>query len=227
MTVALDHLVVISNSLDEGIAWCEQQLGVTPAPGGEHPLMGTHNRLLSIDGPGFACAYLEIIAIQPDVRPLRQAPLHRWFDMDDPVLMQQVRNHGPQLRHWVARTDRLHAALQTCISYGWDRGHALEVSRMTPQGMLKWQISVRDDGQRLLNGVLPTLIEWGAVHPVKAMPASGVGLSRLILQHPLHRKLQAWASDIGLQGVEWADGPGTLLAELETPKGRVLVGSPA
>ena len=37
----LDHLVIMANSLDEGVAWCEATLGVTPGPGGEHPLMGT------------------------------------------------------------------------------------------------------------------------------------------------------------------------------------------
>ena len=32
-------------------------------PGGEHPLMGTHNRLLRIDSAEFPSAYLELIAI--------------------------------------------------------------------------------------------------------------------------------------------------------------------
>ena len=39
----------------------EGALGATPAPGGHHPLMGTHNQLLSL-GPG---EYLEVIAIDP------------------------------------------------------------------------------------------------------------------------------------------------------------------
>ena len=43
-----------------------------------------------------------------------------------------------------------------------DRGHVLEASRDTPAGRLAWQITVRDDGQRLFYGALPTLIEWGA-----------------------------------------------------------------
>ena len=59
----LDHLVTMANSLDEGVAWCEATLGVTPGPGGEHPLMGTHNRLLRIDSDAFSHAYLELIAI--------------------------------------------------------------------------------------------------------------------------------------------------------------------
>jgi len=87
---ALDHLVVIATSLDEGVAWCEQTLGVSPGPGGQHPLMGTHNRLLRIGGPGFERAYLEILAIEPGVQPQRPAPLKRWFDFDDAALAQRM-----------------------------------------------------------------------------------------------------------------------------------------
>ena len=49
----LDHLVIMANTLNEGVAWCEATLGVTPGPGGEHPLMSTHNRLLRIDSKAF------------------------------------------------------------------------------------------------------------------------------------------------------------------------------
>ena len=48
MRSRIDHLVVAASSLDQGVAWCEATLGVTPGPGGEHPLMGTHNRLLRV-----------------------------------------------------------------------------------------------------------------------------------------------------------------------------------
>lgn len=227
MNAALDHLVVIADSLDVGVAWCEQTLGVTPGPGGQHPLMGTHNRLLRIDSPGWPRAYLEIIAIEPGAQPLRQPPLHRWFDMDDAKLMSSVRAHGPRLLHWVARTNHLGQALATTQQAGWDRGEALQASRMTPRGLLEWQISVRPDGQRLLDGVLPTLIEWGAVHPADAMPASGLALRLLQLQHPEHRRLQSWAQAIGLEQVEWHGGPAMVQATLDTPRGPVVLTSQA
>ena len=227
MSAALDHLIVIADSLDAGVAWCEQTLGVTPGPGGQHPLMGTHNRLLRIDSPGWPRAYLEIIAIEPGVQPLREPPLRRWFDMDDAALMAQVRTQGPRLLHWVARTDPLAQALTATQAAGWDRGEALQASRMTPQGLLAWQISVRPDGQRLLDGVLPTLIEWSTVHPADAMPASGVTLRQLRLQHPQHNRLQTWAKAIGLGQVEWQDGPAAVQATLETPRGQVVLSSQA
>ena len=59
----VDHLVVAAATLAQGVAWCEATLGLTPGPGGKHPLMGTHNRLLKIATAAFPEAYLEIIAI--------------------------------------------------------------------------------------------------------------------------------------------------------------------
>jgi hypothetical protein len=52
----VDHVVVAARSLQEGVAWCEQTLGVSPGPGGEHPLFGTHNRLLRIASVNFPLA---------------------------------------------------------------------------------------------------------------------------------------------------------------------------
>jgi hypothetical protein len=48
--IRLDHLVVAARSLDEGAQYVADTLGVTPADGGRHPGMGTHNRLLGLWG---------------------------------------------------------------------------------------------------------------------------------------------------------------------------------
>ncbi len=41
----LDHIVIGAASLEAGVAWVEQRLGVKPVPGGQHVAMGTHNAL--------------------------------------------------------------------------------------------------------------------------------------------------------------------------------------
>ncbi len=180
----LDHLVVMASSLAEGVAWCEGTLGVTPDAGGEHALFGTHNRLLNISSSAFPRAYLEVIAINPTATPTRAAGMKRWFDMDNPQLRAQIAQHGPQLIHWVAEVADLratHAAWQQPL--GLDRGAILQASRPTPTGLLEWQICVRDDGQRLFDGCLPTLIQWGEQHPANTLPQRGVQLQSLELQH--------------------------------------------
>lgn len=219
MSAALDHLVIAASTLAEGVAWCETKLGVTPGPGGEHALFGTHNRLLKLQAPGAPHAYLEIIAINPLARPTRSAPLKRWFDLDDPTLQDRLQQQGPQLVHWVASVPDLNAGLAAWRALGIDRGPALTASRPTPTGRLQWQIAVRDDGERLLGGCLPTLIQWGAVHPAQSMPASGLTLHGLHLSHPQHGLLSAALQAIGLHDIEVDGGSCRLVATLGTPLG--------
>ena len=230
-TATLDHLVVLAPSLASGVAWAEVTLGVTPGPGGEHPLMGTHNRLLRLgNGSDQAttqqgAAYLEIIAIKPAATPTLQPPERRWFDMDDPALRERVAQMGPQLVHWVARVPDLTAALLAWRELGIDRGEARAASRPTPGGLLQWQISLRPDGQRLFDGCLPTLIEWGPHHPTATMADSGLTLQALALQHPQAAQLQAACDAIGLNAVVITDGPARLSAQLGTPRGPLTLRS--
>ena len=168
MTMVLDHLVVAARTLDEGAAWCEQQLGVSPAPGGRHALMSTHNRLLHISSAAYPRCYLEIIAIDPEAPAPGRA---RWFDLDQPALQARLAE-GPGLIHWVSRVPSLDAALAQWRSEGVDAGVVVAASR----GALRWQIALREDGRRLRREGLPLLIEWGEAHPCDSLPASGVQL---------------------------------------------------
>ena len=225
----LDHLVVLADTLGQGVAWCEATLGVTPGPGGEHPLFGTHNRLLSVAAAAFPLAYLEIIAINKEAASAGAAGAtgrKRWFDMDDEALHRDVRQHGPRLIHWVARVPDADSACAALAVQGLDGGDVLRASRETPHGLLEWKIAVRPDGRRLMDGCLPTLIEWGAVHPAAAMPASGLSLSSFSLQHPQPDALRAALAAIGLPNVAVLKGDHPALrAVLQSPRGPVTLTS--
>lgn len=211
--LAFDHLVVAARSLADGVAWCEAALGITPGAGGSHPLMGTHNRLFSIASARFPRAYFEILAIDPEAAPPARA---RWFDLDAAALQASLAR-GPQLIHWVARCADLDACRGVWAERGIDRGAAIAASRETANGLLSWRISVRDDGARLFDGALPTLIEWAEVHPADAMPASGVVLESVALAG-----LSAEAhSLLAIEGVSFNPGGPALRARLTTPRGRV------
>jgi hypothetical protein len=217
--VEVDHLVVVARSLDEGVAWCEATLGVTPGPGGQHPLMGTHNRLLKIAGaPHFPRSYLEIIAVDPQAPPPGRA---RWYALDDAALQASLAR-GPRLLHWAAGTRNLDMHRWGLIASGFNPGETLTASRDTPAGRLQWRIVVRDDGALLAGGALPTLIEWPGIHPTDTMADAGVALQRLTL-----RGLPAQAAAV-LQprGVQRAEGEGPAVeAVLRTPRGEVTLTS--
>jgi hypothetical protein len=214
---ALDHLVVAARRLDDGVAWCEAILGIAPSAGGSHPLMGTHNRVFAIGSRRFPRSYFEIIAIDP----MAPAPGRtRWFDLDDSAM--QVRLvQGPALVHWVARCANVRVACERLREAGIDRGQVLEAERDTPAGRLRWQITVRADGQRLFGGALPTLIEWGTTHPTDSLPHSGVVLHSLSVSGmppPVSELLPEH-----VEGHSTASAP--LVVTLDTPKGRVTLES--
>jgi hypothetical protein len=226
LTAELDHLVVMAASLDQGVQWCEATLGITPGAGGQHALMGTHNRLFKLDGDVFPGAYFEIIAIDPQA-PAPQRT--RWFDMDDPALRVRVAREGPQLVHFVARVNDIDAGVAALRAQGIARGEVIAAARRTPAGLQRWRISIRADGQRLFDGCLPTLIEWdlagGVAHPAQAMPASGVSLQSLQLHRPNAHALEAALHAIGLRGVGVQAGPAALSAQMLTPKGKLTLTS--
>jgi len=218
VSVEIDHLVVAATTLDEGVRWCAAMLGVTPGPGGRHALMGTHNRLLKIATAAFPDAYLEIIAIDPEAA----APARvRWFGLDDPALQARLRA-GPRLIHVVARSTMLDMHRWGLITVGQRPGEPVSAGRDTPEGPLRWQILLRDDGGLDCGGALPTLIQWQGRHPAAAMAASGVTLQSLQLRGVPDRAREV----LRLRGVDVrADGGPALRATLATPLGEAVLES--
>lgn len=166
MTLALDHLAIAAETLDSGIAWARETLGVEPDAGGAHPMMGTHNRLLSL-GPS---EYLEIISIDAGAPA---PPRPRWFGLDS-------FRGDPRLVGWVARGTDIASPLGTTLT-------------AASRGDLRWQIAIPDDGKLQGGGALPMLIDWqGGPHPSERLPDRGLRLMRLELS--LDGDWPAWAA---------------------------------
>jgi Glyoxalase-like domain len=216
---AVDHLVVAAATLEQGVAWCEATLGVTPGPGGQHALMGTHNRLVNIASAGFPHSYLEIIAIDPAAPPPGRA---RWFGLDDAALQAHIAL-APQLVHMVARSAMLDMHRWGLITVGHQPGNPVKAGRDTPAGRLEWQILLRDDGALLCGGALPTLIQWDGVHPAQNMAPAGVALQALSLHGLPPRAREV----LRLRGVGHRESGRALRAVLGTPRGDVVLESAA
>jgi len=232
MKTQIDHLVIVAKTLDHGVQWCEATMGITPGPGGEHALFGTHNRLFKITTPTNPLAYLEITAIDAGAARKSGATGKRWFDMDDAALQAAVADQ-PRLVHFVASTSDIQAGRTALRALDIDRGPAVQASRHSRRGLLQWQITVREDGQRLFNGALPSLIQWGKpdaadplrLHPRNSLPRSGVSLQGITITHPSALKLLAAYEAIGLTGVTMETGPANITATLQTPRGIVTLRS--
>ena len=217
MSAAVDHLVIGADTLEQGARWCERVLGATPAPGGKHVVMGTHNRLLAIASAAFPKAYLEIIAIDPVAPPPSRV---RWFGLDEPATQARLRER-PRLLHLVARSTRLDATLAALAAQGVDAGQAVAAERASPNGLFRWRIAGRADGRLLCGGALPTLIDWQGMHPTDHLPASAAALRSLQLgglPDPV-------TAALGLQGVPGSAQGVALRPAFDTPRGRVQLSS--
>jgi len=203
----LDHITVAALDLAEGVAYASERLGIEIPPGGQHPLMGTHNHLLRLADDLF----LEVIA--PD--PAAPAPSRaRWFGFDNGATRAALAK-SPRLWTWVARCADLGAALRHVEG---SAGPAVRVSR----GNLSWLIGVPDDGAMPFDGAFPTLIEWPAgPHAASGMRDLGCSLRRLTVQHPqasqIARQLAPHFNDARVSFEPGATFK--LTAEIETPRG--------
>jgi hypothetical protein len=223
----LDHLVVTARTLDEGVRYLADTLGVEPAGGGAHAAMGTHNRLLGLWGG----AYLEVIAIDPQAEHERagaddRAPpaRPRWFALDDPAMRARL-ERGPYLAHWVARVPRPKDLGR------WQAQYPARIASVIPmsRGDLTWRLTVPEDGafpswDGIGDGIVPTLIQWDtAAHPSARLPQTGLALKALRARHPRADELRAHLEWLGADRLieleQSADGTAALTAEFETPAG--------
>lgn len=209
--LALDHIAIAAARLDDGVDWFERLSGLRVPLGGRHPVMRTHNAVMSLGGG----TYLEIIAIDADAGP---APRRRWFGLDDPLLRQRLAADGPMLVAWVCRSADLDAALAASPVR---LGEALAMSR----GALTWRIAVPDDGALPLGGLMPVLIEWPpGPHACERMVDFGLRLERIVLRSSAPALLQERLASIGADGLadvrSTQSGKPALEAILACPDGR-------
>jgi hypothetical protein len=209
--LTLDHLVVAAQSLDAGVAWIEERLGLRAMPGGQHVAMGTHNALV---GLGPRC-YLEVIAVDPTAPT---PPRPRWFDLDEPRMRARLAE-GPALIHWVVRTRHID---DDVTAAGVALGDILPMAR----GDFTWRIAVPPDGHLEARGLVPTLIQWSTPgHPGDRLADRGVRLVTLAGEHPDPAPVRATLAKLGLADtlkVTYGPSP-RLAAMLRTPRGIVTL----
>lgn len=162
MRYAFDHLVIAAETLESGVVWAEERLGVPLQAGGKHARYGTHNALLGMaDG-----LYLEVIAVDPEA----DAPHGpRWFGLDG-------FDGAPRLVTWVCSAQGLADAP---LPEGFD--HVVGLTR----GDLAWDMAEARGGVLPYDQCHPGLIDWGTTpHPATRLAPSGLELMRLELGHP-------------------------------------------
>jgi len=211
----LDHILLGSHDLQQGIAFVEQHTGVRAAFGGIHPGRGTQNALLSL---GASSAqekgrYLEIIAPDP-----------QQTEGTSPLLGTIQKLAEPRLVGWAAHPRDIAALAAQLKSYGIVADGPTPGSRKRPDGKeLHWQtLNLQDDA----SGLLPFCIEWSenSVHPSVDAP-SGCQLLRFELLTPDPARLAIKLAKLTLSAAVKEAAAPQLHAVIEGPKGTLSVAS--
>ena len=211
MQPRIDHLIIGAATLEQGVAYVKEKLGVDIPYGGVHEKMGTHNRLMQLGDE----VYLEVIAINPEIEP---PEFPRWCGLDDPHMSRQLMKQ-PTFLTWVVNTNDIENLLRRAV---FDFGE----SRLLSRGNLSWYFGLPDDGRLLAGGMLPYVIEWRTdSHPSANMVDTGCRFNGLEIHHPYPSWLRSVLESIGAADLVrihplQKNRPPYLVAHIETPEGK-------
>lgn len=193
-----DHIAIGCATLEQGAAYVADKTGLTVPVGGEHPLMGTHNLIMSLGVDTF----FEVIAINPSA----PKPSHRrWFSLDDATFAK------PRPHSWILNSDNLDEDLAMAKSLGVDLG----VPTTQTRGDMTWRFAVREDGSIPLDGAAPMIMEWPELptHPAAKMVDLGARIKSVNLDTPHASILNNLLNTLGdgNMPIEITDSPDTKL----------------
>ncbi len=201
----LDHIVYAVPDLDHAVAELERATGVRAAAGGSHPGFGTRNALLGLGER----RYLEVIGPDPAQQP-SGGPL--------PFGIEAI--SSPRIATWAAWAGDLESRVEEARQRGYDPGAVLELEREAPDGTrYHWRLtfSVETEG----DGLVPFLIDWGAsAHPTDSAP-TGCRLAHFHGEHPRPEPIRNQLAALGVELEVRSGQSPALIAELNTPNGRV------
>ncbi|MFT7646302.1 MAG: hypothetical protein ACI8Y4_001036 [Candidatus Poriferisodalaceae bacterium] len=206
----LDHIILASPDVNEGVRLVEELTGAIAVPGGPHVGLGTHNYLLTFDDR----TYFEVIGIDPNQEePSRPRP----FGLDDRT--------GPGLAGYAIHPtgdETIADVAALAVAAGFDPGRVMSMSRMKPDGvLLEWNLTNGGDSGPARQGALPFVIDWGSsASPAASLPSMG-DLVSLTVTHP-DAATRASVEALGL-GIVVVDGPASLTATVTSAKGTITL----
>ena len=203
--VTIDHVIVGTANLEEGIRQFNELAGVAPGIGGQHPGRGTQNALLSL-GPR---TYLELIA------PVSGPPPEMAFLSG----LKQLSAIG-----WAIGTKDLDATKSRLEAAGFRVSAPRPGSRVRPDGqVLQWRTAGLED---VPGALTPFLIEWGAQtpHPAATSPG-GCTLEGMEVAGPEVERLGKLVAELRLSAAVRSGTAPSLTLDLVCPAGPVKLTS--
>ncbi|GAG19395.1 unnamed protein product, partial [marine sediment metagenome] len=182
LAATLDHVVFGVPDLESGVRSFAKALGATPAFGGRHESIGTHNAILPLRGGH----YLELIAPDPSCP---HPPLGVPWGLDT---LEEAR-----LITWAAATQDIDAAVERAKKAGYDPGAVIEVARDTPEGeRLTWRLTI--SAEFAAEGLVPFLIDWGSSPHPSGTSEALCSIEGFAAEHPDPESVRAILGALGV-----------------------------
>lgn len=139
----LDHIVLASPNLQEGMDYVKEKVGCDPTYGGKHLQFGTHNALLKIGN----LTYLEILAPDPE----NPKDHYRWMGVD---LVDE-----PTITRFAIKTKSIDHHARLLSNFSPNHGRQQEGRRQKETGeLLSWELTMPLPNPMVDS--IPFLIDW-------------------------------------------------------------------
>lgn len=205
----IDHFMIAANDLERLSEYFTTLTGIPAAPGGSHPDLGTHNKLVATTTD----VYLELIAPNPALNV--SSGLREVIEqMEDPVVHRMI---------VLGQLDRFPDIVQAYEKAGVP-AEVKPLSRATSTGeVLHWHLLM--PAARNEFGIFaPLFIDWGeATHPSRSLPPAPCTLVDIQAAHPEPERVRALWADIGFDMPLLEEDEPRMSILLDTPKGRVEI----
>lgn len=201
----LDHIVVATPDLHEGVQQIAEATGVQLERGGSHPHWGTRNYLATF-GDG---SYFELISADPE---------NTEFSGTRPFKVDEVEH--TRAVTWAIEPPSVEAALAAAEEAGFDLGEPAPGSRHTAAGeLLQWRLTPPIAGP---SGIIPFLLDWSGSTTPAATLTPQLSLVDIKASHPEAARYTALLKSMGTD-LEISQGPESLQFTLEGPAGRITL----
>jgi hypothetical protein len=208
-----DHVVYGVPDLKHAIQSFQEKAGIAPVIAGKHPLLGTHNAVLSLGN----LQYLEFIALDPEA-PKMERKLPSWCA----ALIHLSR---PKIMTWVVQTDTIEKTVNELNALGnFHIDPPQTITREKPDGTkISFNIAFKKEPPPPDDGLIPFLINWGqSPHPSTSVECK-CQLKEWYGCHPDADRISSILKKVGIEFlIKKADTPSMHLA-LKTPKGDIEI----
>lgn len=205
----IDHFMYAGPDLDRLCAGLQALTGIEPLPGGQHPQLGTHNRLAGSD----TRLYLELIG--PDPSTSQGSPMRASIEA-----LPRPRLH----RFIMDATGHDLGAVQAAYARAGIGCQVDDMHRLTPAGTtLRWRLLVPEANRYGLSA--PFFIDWlDTPHPSTRLRAD-FAMTDCEAGHPDRAELAALWHELGVGITLHASDAPYLRVLLTTPRGPVAMAS--